>query len=394
MKKLLYLPLILLLLNSCSNEQKQSGLPIIDVNKTYPKKEIVLQDIADVEYIPLETIDDVLLSSSASIDYIAKDIIVLSNASEGDIFMFDGKGKLLNKFNHKGQGANEYNRVHEVIYMPSAKEIFVYGSGKPHSLILVYNMQGKFQREMPVKTKQTLNNLKTFNKNEIIAYEESAFPISEMFPNKKNAKKEKYNPSPMFLVSKATGVVDTIKSFCVPNRKSDLVVKHIDGMPTIMRLNTNSVSAVGKDFVLDNLFCDTVYLFNQKRELKPIFIKSPAVKDMGDTPRVMMIKKVSENYCFALIGDYDLKLSADKKHASNEYVDLCIDRNKNDIFEYTLKNREIDDKEFKVHPYSKLLNADDLIELLEDGKLTGKLKTIAEKLKEDDNPVLVKVTLK
>ncbi len=62
--------------------------------------------------------------------------------------------------------------------------------------------------------------------------------------------------------------------------------------------------------------------------------------------------------------------------------------------DYTLRNKDIEDKEFKIKPYSKLLNADDLIELLEEGKLKGKLKTIAEKLKEDDNPVLVKVTLK
>ncbi len=385
---------MLLLIISCSNEKQQSTIPTIDVTKTYPKKEIVLQNIADVEYIPLETRDDVLLGNSAEINYLSKDMIVLSNASEGDIFMFDGKGKLLSKFNHKGQGANEYRRVHEVVYMPSSKEIFVYASGKPHSRILVYNMQGQFQREMFTKTKQTLENLKIFNKNAMIAYEESPFPISEMFPNKKNAKKEKYNFTPMLLISKTTGVVDTIKSFYVPNRKSDLVVKHIDGMPAIMRLNTNSISAVGKDFVLDNLFCDTVYLFNQKREIKPILVKSPAIETMGDTPRVMMIKKVSENYCFALIGDYDLKLSADKKHTNNEYVYLCINRNNNDIFEYSLRNQEIDDKEFKIHPYSKLLNADDLIELLEQGKLKGKLKTIAEKLKEDDNPVLIKIKLK
>ena len=40
--------------------QKPSGLPQIDMNADYPEKEICLQDVADVSYIPLESKDDFL----------------------------------------------------------------------------------------------------------------------------------------------------------------------------------------------------------------------------------------------------------------------------------------------------------------------------------------------
>ena len=38
-------------------------MPVLDLEKEYPKKTIALQDIADVEYIVLETHDDGLVGS-------------------------------------------------------------------------------------------------------------------------------------------------------------------------------------------------------------------------------------------------------------------------------------------------------------------------------------------
>ena len=35
--------------------KKKQGLVTLDVTKDYPEKKIVLQDLADVKYIPLET---------------------------------------------------------------------------------------------------------------------------------------------------------------------------------------------------------------------------------------------------------------------------------------------------------------------------------------------------
>ena len=35
-----------------------NNLISVDVNKNYPKKELILQDLFDVEYLPLETKDE------------------------------------------------------------------------------------------------------------------------------------------------------------------------------------------------------------------------------------------------------------------------------------------------------------------------------------------------
>ena len=41
------------------NKQATDDFITIDVNASYPEKELVLQDLMDVEYIPLETSDEI-----------------------------------------------------------------------------------------------------------------------------------------------------------------------------------------------------------------------------------------------------------------------------------------------------------------------------------------------
>ena len=57
MKRLLFtfLALCLAVAGSAQSGQMTSKLPTIDITKEYPKKKLVLQDIATAEYIPLET---------------------------------------------------------------------------------------------------------------------------------------------------------------------------------------------------------------------------------------------------------------------------------------------------------------------------------------------------
>ena len=58
-----------LALASCQGgkEAVNQALPVIDMNEDYPEKEIVLQDIADISYIPLETNDEFLFDGSVEV---------------------------------------------------------------------------------------------------------------------------------------------------------------------------------------------------------------------------------------------------------------------------------------------------------------------------------------
>ena len=55
-------------LSSCKqssrNDFSNSELPVIDLEKEYPVKRIDIHEIADVEYIPLETTDESLIGNA------------------------------------------------------------------------------------------------------------------------------------------------------------------------------------------------------------------------------------------------------------------------------------------------------------------------------------------
>lgn len=59
-KTILAVILLVVLAGCGENKQSNNGLIIVDVSKSYPKKELILQDFMDVEYVALETTDEFL----------------------------------------------------------------------------------------------------------------------------------------------------------------------------------------------------------------------------------------------------------------------------------------------------------------------------------------------
>ncbi len=369
-----------LLLIACSQEQKPSKIPTIDVTKSYPQKEIVLQDIADVEYIPLETRDNVLIDNLFTVGYLSKDTIMIANKRKGDVFIFNGKGKFLHSLNHRGQGAGEYVNILRFIYNVTTQEIFVYTSHRGKRAILVYSLHGKFKRKFSIAT-DMLSPLRDFDEKYLLGYEKAKSNII--------IETKEQNPTPLFLISKETGEVDTIQKFRVANRKSADIVKKENGIFNIRGFATTNISKSQNGFVIDDLFADTIYSFHKDKKLEPILIKKPKINEMGDIPTIVSLRKVTEKYFFIYTELYKFQ-----KQNNRERTFLCVDRENNEIVNYILRNRDINDKDFEIKPYTMFFSVSDVLELLENGKLNGKLKEIAKNLKEDDNPILMKVTFK
>ena len=82
--------MILFLITGCeSGKQPANDFLTVDITANYPKKELILQDFLDVEYIPLETNEEfITLSQHASH---RQNLIILrnKNGQDGDIFIFD-----------------------------------------------------------------------------------------------------------------------------------------------------------------------------------------------------------------------------------------------------------------------------------------------------------------
>ena len=108
-----------------SSTQEKEDLIVVDVSKDYPKKELILQDLFDVEYIPLETTDEFV--TLGWLQAIGKDVMIIRNmwAVDGDIFIYDRKGKAIRHINRKGQGNEEYAATSGVYLDDEKGEIFV-----------------------------------------------------------------------------------------------------------------------------------------------------------------------------------------------------------------------------------------------------------------------------
>lgn len=86
-------------LAGCGQKQSISDdIIVVDITKApSSKKELILQDFMDVEYVALETKDDFL--NRGVVHDIGKKTILVTNQDDGDIFVYDRTGNALRKIN-------------------------------------------------------------------------------------------------------------------------------------------------------------------------------------------------------------------------------------------------------------------------------------------------------
>lgn len=160
-----------------SKGQKQTGkndFITVNVVKNYsPKKELVLQDFMDVEYIALETNDD-FINQGLVLDIGKEFMLVKNRIDDGNIFVYNRLGKAIRKINRKGQGGEEYISLYSVTLDEESEEMFVNDilAGK----IVVYDLYGNFKRSF-----KKLNgtgarfylNIFSYDRHHLIGYDES-----------------------------------------------------------------------------------------------------------------------------------------------------------------------------------------------------------------------------
>ena len=145
MKRFIFTGIIILfVMAGCGGGHSSTdGLITVDVNDSYStKKELVLQDFMDVEYIPLETNDEFV--NQGCVQAVGEKYILVKNyRNDGDIFVYDRNGKAIRKINRKGQGGEEYTSCRSVTLDEENNEMFIndFWTRK----IKVYDLEGNFK---------------------------------------------------------------------------------------------------------------------------------------------------------------------------------------------------------------------------------------------------------
>ncbi|WP_455623095.1 6-bladed beta-propeller, partial [Parabacteroides sp.] len=319
MKRSILISVLILstLLAGCGgNNPSEEELITVDVTKSYPKKELILQDFMDVEYIPLETTDEFICQGLVMA--IGKDVILARNrVRDGYIFFFDRKtGKGLKKINREGQGGEEYTFIQRIVLNEEQNEMFVLDHFSRQ--IVVYDLDGKFKRKLKRGEELYFFHLYDFGQDDLIANnywvtDKSAFAV----------------------VSKQDG--NMIEQIQIPfKEKIPIAMSYSDEAKdlyySVIPNNYNPIIPYFDSWMLVEQSSDTIYKYQSDHKMIPIIARTPSVQSMN--PEVFLFLGVLTNrYYFmeTVKKEYNFET-----HEGFPTTDLLYDKQEQAIFEYTV----------------------------------------------------------
>ncbi|WP_303023919.1 6-bladed beta-propeller [uncultured Parabacteroides sp.] len=377
------LAIILLVVLAGCEESKQSNdeLIIVDVSKSYPKKELVLQDFMDVEYLALETSDEFL--TQGLVQDVGKEYLLVKNRNrDGDIFIFDRKtGKGLRKINRQGQGAEEYAGINGIILDESNDEIFVMSPGNK---ILVYDLYGEFKRCLNLD--REVSSVFDYDKSDLIGYDMSDYH------NKGKDRGKSYH----VIISKQDGSIT--REIFIPFKTINTPIVTGDG-GFVANYSYQIRLSHGKCTLIDTS-ADTLYNYAPDGSLTPFIVRTPSAYTMQ--PEVFLYTGIyTDRYYFM----ETVKNVFNYEKGNGFYTDqLVYEKEEKNLYQVAVYNNDYAEKRTVAMTAKSInreienvtsLNASPLVEIYKKGQLKdGKLKEIASRLDEEDNPVIMLVKQK
>ena len=387
MKNIHYILMTGLLLMAGCGEKKQVSDTIVtvDVTADYPKKELILQDFMDVEYIPLETNREFI--TMGWLHAVGKNVIIVRNrnrTTDGDIFIFDRNGKGVKKINRLGGGNEEYQFLLGITLDEDNNEIFVNDHWRRK--IMVYDLAGNFKRSFDHKQGWYSMDIYNFDRDNLICRINGT--VNDTKPNK------------FAVISKQDGSMT--KEISIPCKKKVSSLIYSEDSSYVMPIRNRTLVPYHADsWMLMDDSSDTIYKIRTNYSLIPLIARTPSIESMK--PGIFLYPAViTDRYYFMQTVKAEWNWVAGTGH---ERTDLIYDKQENALFEYVLYNADFTNKH-QTSMVSEItvgndeiavvqkLEADELIEAYEKGHLKGKLKKIAARLEEDSNPVLMLVKYK
>ncbi|MDL2281776.1 6-bladed beta-propeller [Parabacteroides sp. OttesenSCG-928-G06] len=182
MKHILFFMFLLLPLSSWSQDRmpvakkkKQGAKEVISINlyTAYQKSLSSLplsRFVEEIEYLPLETTDDCLLSEGLNIISVTEKEIIVFDYERG--YRFDRQGKFLNAIGRKGQGPGEF--ISCLALAADTLNRWVYFADNKH--ILKYDYEGNHLENLPTQAWATVMVL---NKPDDLVMENFNYPYAE-----------------------------------------------------------------------------------------------------------------------------------------------------------------------------------------------------------------------
>lgn len=361
----------------------QLAMPVLDLKKEYPKKTIALQDIADVEYIVLETHEDGLVGSHYAT--VTDSLIITFNASD-DVVFFHRDGRFSHSFNRRGGSGKEYISLgHNVCVNPKHREVYIYDFER--GWIQAYSYEGEYKRTFRVRGNGfAWGTLHPFDSDHLLLEDKN---------NVGNKNGKPTTPTPYYKVAVSDGSMSPLP-LTVENRIGNTINwydEKTDQFVSVGR-SISAVAHINGEPIITDFASDTLYAYRDER-LAPIAKKENWMKENG-VPWLVTLDGISDKYYLwhAIEKNHEKTIWPERTFLQDRYTGACaqirlIDRNITDE-SWRFRHRA-SASEFCVPAdcFMQCYPTWNLTDLYKRGKLQGELKEIASKLSEDDNPVIM-----
>ena len=339
----------------------------VDVKANYSKKELILQDFMDVEYIVLETNDE-FITQGVVLDVGKETMLIRNNAQDGEMFIFDKKGKGIRKINRRGGGGEEYKIILGSVLDEDNNEIFV--NDIITMKVMVYDLFGNFKRSFQHNEGDRYDNIYNFDSENLIC----------------NVVDSKTPEKSFIIISKQDGSIVSKIHIPFKQKKS---TEFVNSGNLVSFYFYYPILPFQDSWILSESSSDTVFRLLPDYSMVPFIIRTPSIQSMS--PEVFLFPKIiTDRYCFM-----------DRIKMENNFTktDLVYDRQERTIYEYTLQNDDYVNKKLvnlsvwetnndRIAFWQKI-EADELIKSYKRNELKGELKKIAEELDEESNPVIM-----
>ncbi|WP_338578829.1 6-bladed beta-propeller [Parabacteroides sp. AD58] len=354
---------------SCTSTDQEKGLTTIDLSKDYPKKEILLSEIADIQYVYMNEGNDYIYGGNPL--YVSDHTFVFY--SEGSFLFFTKDGQPKSKFNHQGNGPDEYDYFSKVVYDEANDELYILSEKR----LIVYSSSGVYKRTIALSLSddKRITSMANYDNGSLLLFDSDNF----------------------VLISKADG--SELKRLDVSSgEKVKLYAINQDEQRVSVIASTQNQIVNYKDgLLLSDYSTDTVFFFNKNKELIPVLIKQPSIHSMDP---------VIYANTFVDAADYLFYRKIIVKVQNGQLPSVYLMQNKKDgtVYEQEIKMDDFKGKQVEIAP--EILTSSsrhglvvlDLVELEEayaDGRLKGKLKELMEKIdRENGNNVYMLLTFK
>lgn len=370
------------LFEACMVSTEKMEFLELNIEKVYSKQDVDLAELGDLSYFVLNSDrEDYLYNLSrlnwASGIFLSPTKIGVADANSGDCLFFSADGYPLSRFNHKGQGANEYTFNSSPIYDESTDELFV----RSFNTLFVYSSEGVYKRKLHFPKEFIVTEMWPYDDQVLFCY----------------AVQSEITKGVFFFFNKMDGKVETV---LVPDdSRVDLSIPMMGG-GMVRQPKSNHIIPSQDGFNVHNPENDTVFFLAKNKQLSPILVQSPSIASMTNK---IFVNNFIETSKYNIIEYIQIDSSSPKKERPSS---LLHDKESGEIVEprYLLTDYsgkalivDFDNVKCVTEKNTYILFELSLLELKEaekEGRLTGELKSLVDNLNEEkDNNVYIKLKL-